>query len=216
MGNQTQDSRILKRRIIAYGTMGLAAALLIVVIILIISAFGKPASPSNSPTPPATGTQQPTLEPTDAPTDIPTEVPTVPPVTETKMYVKINSGSINLREGQSADTTKLAEIAKGEIVTVLLYAEGADSWSQISYGDKTGYVKTSFLAELPRALDAAVNVEESMNLRSEPNTTSSVVTTLTPNDKVTITQFTSDEWVKVVTADGKTGYCKLRYLKDVA
>ena len=216
MGNQTQDSRILKRRIIAYGTMGLAAALLIVVIILIISAFGKPASPSNSPTPPATGTQQPTLEPTDAPTDIPTEVPTVPPVTETKMYVKINSGSINLREGQSADTTKLAEIAKGEIVTVLLYAEGADSWSQISYGDKTGYVKTSFLAELPRALDAVVNVEESMNLRSEPNTTSSVVTTLTPNDKVTITQFTSDEWVKVVTADGKTGYCKLRYLKDVA
>lgn len=89
------------------------------------------------------------LEPTDVPTEEPTDPPTVPPVTETKMYVKINSGSINLREGQSADTAKLAEIAKGEIVTVLLYAEGADSWSQISYGDKTGYVKTSFLAELP-------------------------------------------------------------------
>ncbi len=217
MGNQTQDSRILKRRIVAYGAMGAAAVLLIVVIILIVSAFGKPASPSSSPTPPATGTQQATtLEPTDVPTEEPTDPPTVPPVTETKMYVKINSGSINLREGQSADTAKLAEIAKGEIVTVLLYAEGADSWSQISYGDKTGYVKTSFLAELPRALDAAVNVEQSMNLRSEANTTSSVVATLMPNAKVTITQFTNSEWVKIVTEDGKVGYCKLRYLKDVA
>lgn len=77
-------------------------------------------------------------------------------------------------------------------------------------------LKQASLRSFPRALDAAVNVEQSMNLRSEANTTSSVVATLTPNAKVTITQFTNSEWVKVVTEDGKVGYCKLRYLKDVA
>ena len=220
MSNQTQDSRILKRRIIAYGTMALAAVLLILLIVLIAGALKKsPAQPSNpTATPTATAQATNTLQPTEpAVTQEPTETATVEPTAtasqpETDM---ISKGNINLRAGAGTDTEQLAVIAKGEVVTVLEYTAGDEAWSKIRYDGKTGYVMTKFLAALPRAIDAAINVQESMRLRAEPNTTSDVLANLPANTKVTILQFVNSEWVKVRTETGTVGYCTLKYLKDI-
>ncbi|MCR5467612.1 MAG: SH3 domain-containing protein [Lachnospiraceae bacterium] len=51
--------------------------------------------------------------------------------------------STNLRESMDSNSTKLATIFQGEKVTVIMsYAEG---WTKVSYGDKTGYIKTDLL-----------------------------------------------------------------------
>lgn len=51
--------------------------------------------------------------------------------------------SLNLRESMSQDSAKVATIFAGEKVTVIMsYAEG---WTKVSYGDKTGYIKTDLL-----------------------------------------------------------------------
>lgn len=51
--------------------------------------------------------------------------------------------SINIREGMSQDSAKIATAFAGEKVTVIMsYAEG---WTKVTYQDKTGYIKTELL-----------------------------------------------------------------------
>lgn len=51
--------------------------------------------------------------------------------------------SVNLRKSMGEDAEKLATIFAGEKVTVIMsYAEG---WTKVTYGDKTGFIKTDLL-----------------------------------------------------------------------
>lgn len=51
--------------------------------------------------------------------------------------------STNIRESMSQDSAKVATAFAGEKVTVVMnYAEG---WTKVTYGDKTGYIKTELL-----------------------------------------------------------------------
>lgn len=51
--------------------------------------------------------------------------------------------SINIRKSMSTDSDKIATAFPGETVTVIeSYAEG---WTKVTYGDKTGYIKTDLL-----------------------------------------------------------------------
>ena len=51
--------------------------------------------------------------------------------------------SLNIRESMSQDSAKVATVFAGEKVTVIMsYAEG---WTKVTYGDKTGYIKTDLL-----------------------------------------------------------------------
>lgn len=51
--------------------------------------------------------------------------------------------SVNIRKSMSTDSDKIATAFPGEKVTVIeSYAEG---WTKVTYGDKTGYVKTELL-----------------------------------------------------------------------
>ena len=51
--------------------------------------------------------------------------------------------STNIRESMSEDSAKVATAFAGEKVTVIMsYAEG---WTKVTYGDKTGYIKTELL-----------------------------------------------------------------------
>lgn len=51
-----------------------------------------------------------------------------------------------------------------------------------------------------------------LNLRSEPNTRSSVVGKLTKNEKVTVLR-AGNGWLEIKTAEGKTGYVAASYVK---
>ena len=51
--------------------------------------------------------------------------------------------SVNLRKSMGEDAEKIATVFAGEKVTVVMsYAEG---WTKVTYGDKTGFIKTELL-----------------------------------------------------------------------
>jgi hypothetical protein len=52
-----------------------------------------------------------------------------------------------------------------------------------------------------------------LNLRNEPGTNSSVITSIPPNAKVKVIDQSSSEWYKVE-YDGKTGYASAKYLSE--
>lgn len=54
-----------------------------------------------------------------------------------------------------------------------------------------------------------------LNLRSEPNTNSTVITSIPHNAKVTVLDQNNSEWYKVQ-YDGKTGYASAKYLQEHA
>ena len=51
--------------------------------------------------------------------------------------------SVNIRKSMGEDAEKIATAFAGEKVTVIMsYAEG---WTKVTYGDKTGFIKTELL-----------------------------------------------------------------------
>ncbi|AHM60383.1 hypothetical protein D770_10630 [Flammeovirgaceae bacterium 311] len=55
--------------------------------------------------------------------------------------------------------------------------------------------------------------DKGLNLRSEPSTNASVLTSIPPNAKVTVVDTSNSEWTKVK-YDGKTGYVASKYLSE--
>lgn len=60
------------------------------------------------------------------------------------VYVKTQSGSLNLRQGTSTSTSVLAQIPQG---TELEVDNINDTWVKVTYKDKTGYVMSKYLAQ---------------------------------------------------------------------
>lgn len=52
-----------------------------------------------------------------------------------------------------------------------------------------------------------------LNLRNEPNTSATVVTSIPPNAKITVLDKSNSEWYKVK-YDGKTGYVSAKYISE--
>ncbi|WP_299087026.1 SH3 domain-containing protein [uncultured Metabacillus sp.] len=137
---------------------------------------------------------------------------------ETK-YVNIKSGFLNLRETPSTNATVLATLIKGTEVTV--YSE-ANGWSKVKAAGKEGYVRSSYLSlgnqsvspaktESAKITKKYVNVKSSsLNLRSNPSTSSQVITSLKKGMEVTVYS-EANGWSKVKAA-GKEGYVSSRYL----
>jgi cell wall-associated NlpC family hydrolase len=61
----------------------------------------------------------------------------------TAYYVKVNSGSLNLRKSPSASAAVVAKLAKGAQVTVATQSNG---WAKVTANGKQGYVSTQYIA----------------------------------------------------------------------
>lgn len=56
-------------------------------------------------------------------------------------------------------------------------------------------------------------VFKKLNVRKEPNTSAEVVTTITPNTKVTIDhEKSTSEWYKITLKNKTEGYCQKKYV----
>ncbi|UZJ78497.1 SH3 domain-containing protein [Fictibacillus sp. KU28468] len=138
-------------------------------------------------------------------------------------YVKVNSDTLNLRKSPSGDAAIITKLVNGLQVTVYSESKG---WSKIKANNKDGYVNSSYLsATKPVASKPAepvktvikfvkVGVNSSLNMRSGPATTYSVLAILAHNTPVTV-QSETKGWSKV-TASGNTGYVSSSYLVDQA
>lgn len=158
--------------------------------------------------------------PRPGPSEDPESKPTPGPgndLEETYMYVDVSESKLNVRNIPSTTGSEIiTTLDKGVVVTVLGTPEEAPDWRKIQTEDgTTGYAMATFLTQPPITVRAIVNVISRLNIRKLPTITADLITTLSPNDEVTILQYEIiGGWVKIRTADGKVGYCMQQYLKS--
>ena len=149
-----------------------------------------PATPPETQTPPALGTG------------------------ETEAIVRTVSGSLNLRQQPSAQAMIIATIPRGESIVV---TERGESWCAVRFGNISGYVMSEFLyfpAEDSQTVTsyAIVTTQSSaLNMRSQPQTGSAIVTMLPRGARVGVIEWRNDGWVKV-SYENAIGYASASYL----
>ena len=136
----------------------------------------------------------------------PTDIPGVQGMTA---IVNSTSSTLNLRQGPSTTTEKLAEIPKGTRIIVTVFGE---EWCAVSWGSLSGYVMTKYLLfeeeetptptpsasaspsaspsptpTLPPANTAWVRTTVNyINLRAAPGTEADIITTIPGGDELTV------------------------------
>ena len=147
----------------------------------------------------------------------------------------VTADVLNMRSGASTSYRTIAKIKKGTEVELISESNG---WSKIKYEGRIGYASSEFLSnennikpsEKPitnqnTGANSNNNTNEtktigktkvvtatSLNVRSGPSTSNSVIGSLKQNDKVEVIS-ESNGWSKVKFS-GKEGYVSSAYLKD--
>ena len=133
---------------------------------------------------------------------------------EAEAIVRTTSGSLNLRAQASLQAAVLATIPRGESIVVT--SRGGE-WSAVRYGSVSGYVMTQYLYfpsddSQEVASYAIVTTQSSaLNMRSQPQTGSSIVTTLPRGARVGVIEWRQDGWARVA-YENHLGYASTAYL----
>lgn len=133
------------------------------------------------------------------------------------------SSSVNFRSAPNTSSTSYGELKNGTKVNVVGVSSG---WYKVTYNGKTGYIHPDYITLASSSTGTAiapsntvtsttgtagtVKCSSSVNLRSEANTSSSILAELKNGTAVTVLS-TSNGWSKVSYA-GKTGYISADYL----
>ena len=133
------------------------------------------------------------------------------------------STSVNFRSASNTSSTSYGELKNGTKVNVVGVSSG---WYKVAYNGKTGYIKQDYITLASSSAGTAiapsntvtsatgtagtVKCSSSVNLRSEANTSSSILAELKNGTAVTVVS-TANGWCKV-TCSGKTGYIKQDYV----
>lgn len=119
----------------------------------------------------------------------------------------VTASSLYLRSSNTTASKAITAAPKGDKVVIL--DEAANGWYEVEYNSKVGYMSATYLE-----LDRVKNVElgyatvsvSSVNVRSQPTTSSSVVTAASRGAKGYIIGF-NNGWYKVK-INNKTGYIR--------
>ena len=133
------------------------------------------------------------------------------------------SSSVNFRSAPNTSSTSYGELKNGIKVNVVGVSSG---WYKVTYNGKTGYIHPDYITLASSSAGTAiapsntvtsttgtagtVKCSSSVNLRSEANTSSSILAELKNGTAVTVLS-TSNGWSKVSYA-GTTGYISADYL----
>lgn len=133
------------------------------------------------------------------------------------------SSSVNFRSAPNTSSTSYGELKNGTKVNVVGVSSG---WYKVTYNGKTGYIHPDYITLASSSVGTAiapsntvtsttgtagtVKCSSSVNLRSEANTSSSILAELKNGTKITVVS-TANGWCKV-TYSGKTGYIKQDYV----
>ena len=144
---------------------------------------------------------------------------------ETKTIGKtkvVTATSLNVRSGPSTSNRVIGSLKQNDKVEVMSESNG---WSKVKYSGKEGYVSSTYLkdsdggntgggSENPNPTPGKTKVvtATSLNVRSGPSTSNSIIGSLKQNDKVEVIS-ESNGWSKVKYS-GKEGYVSSTYLKD--
>jgi cell wall-associated NlpC family hydrolase len=141
--------------------------------------------------------------------------PTEPVYLTVDYYLYISANHLNLRLTPSTDSEIISELKFGD--KVLCTGENND-WMQVEKGDLAGYIKAEYTSRTMvfENVKQTVYVDASkLNLRKEPSTGSEIIVKLSSQQKLTRTGI-GDNWSRVRTSTGKTGYVASEYLTTKA
>jgi len=131
--------------------------------------------------------------------------------TEVDYALYVKARSLNLRSEPTTDSEILYKLGSGTKVA----CEGEnEQWMKVRYNGELGYLKTEYTSKTMyfRPVKETVYVKSSnLNLRSGPSTDDEVLDKLHKNTALTRTGI-GDEWSKVVTSNGLTGYVYSSYI----
>ncbi|WP_438617153.1 SH3 domain-containing protein, partial [Paraclostridium sp.] len=137
----------------------------------------------------------------------------------------VNADSLNMRSGASTSYRVIAKLSKGTTVEIISESNG---WSKIKHDGRIGYVSSEFLSNIddnssnekpipnPNPGDTSTKTKvvtaTSLNVRSGPSTSNSVIGSVGYNQKVEVISEING-WSKIK-YNGKEGYVSSEYLKD--
>lgn len=111
----------------------------------------------------------------------------------------VTGNNVNLREGPTTQTSIVGKVAAGD--NLVSYGKTEDGlWYKVKFGDTEGYIYANYVsADLNKILgDGTIN--DGVNFRKEPSTSSEIISTLGANSKVKITGY-EGEWYKVLVGE---------------
>jgi peptidoglycan DL-endopeptidase CwlO len=119
----------------------------------------------------------------------------------------VATGNVNMRSGPSTRYAILLTVIRGASVTATGTTSGA--WIQVTYGGKTGYVYSTYVkaataapatttAAAPAAATGSRTTTGSVNVRSGPGTSYTIVGVAVRGSSLPTTGLTSGSWTQVV------------------
>lgn len=128
----------------------------------------------------------------------------------------VESGNLNVREAPSTDAKLVGKMPKDSACEVL---SAEDGWAHIQSGEVEGYVSLDFLLIGPDAKfkarelvrTVAIAQTDGLNVRTEPNTDSGVMTQVLKGEELEYVATLEDGWVQV-SIDDETAYVSAEYV----
>ena len=122
----------------------------------------------------------------------------------------VSVSSLNMRSGPSTSYNIIEVLTKDTQVEVISVEDG---WAKIKYNSKTGYVSNQYLSDKKvETIQIKYVNATTLNVRSGPSTTYSIIDTLKQNDEVKVISI-EDGWAKIKHND-EIGYVSAEYLSD--
>lgn len=132
----------------------------------------------------------------------------------------VSSGNLNIRAAATTDSKMVGKLPKNAACDIL--SEEGD-WYYVTSGEITGYVNAQYILTGDEAVEiaqglvhtVAISLTDSLNVRTEPNTDASVITTVENGQELEFLEML-DGWVKIA-IDSDEGYVSADYVevKDV-
>ncbi|HZK42131.1 MAG TPA: SH3 domain-containing protein, partial [Clostridia bacterium] len=138
------------------------------------------------------------------------ETPPANPFIQTNRRLYVAAESVNVRSSPTVDASVLTSLKRDAAVTEL---EANDTWSKVRLEDSSiGFIRSDLLTRttpppsgFTRSSGTLYVTTGAANIRSEPNTSSSVVVVVRHGDKLT-KKAVGPSWTMIETSAGKTGY----------
>lgn len=129
-------------------------------------------------------------------------------------YGKVTSESdLNVRDSASESGEIVGQFASG--TQIIITAEEQDGWYAV-YGESVdgeyvkGYSSAEYIATLYKGV--VINIDDNLNVRSEPSTAGEIIGKLQNDNEVTIIGEVQNNWYHIET-DDLNGYCSADYIQ---
>jgi uncharacterized protein YgiM (DUF1202 family) len=131
---------------------------------------------------------------------------------QTSTYMETTANSLNFRSGPSVNYSIIGSLPRG--TRVELISKYNSSWYKIKANGKIGYTASKYLKAVSQTTpdtDSTLTTTGSVNFRTGPSTSYSIIRNLPSGTKVELISMVSSTWYKV-RLSGTIGYVSSKYL----